>query len=133
MVHDDVIENCLKEQYAPYKLFILLLVKTKKRFDKFLIKQMNMVEPQSLVIYEKLGWEKKGQYNISNISQYAYVVLFLKNLKVLLENDEVRQSMERPIDHQHDGIYRTVLDGSCYRENEFFRNHPDGFDHNIIL
>ena len=40
----------------------------------------------------------------------------LESLRNLLKNDEIRNNIENPLPHES-GVYRTVLDGSYYREN----------------
>lgn len=124
MIHYDVIKNCLTKDYQPSIIFES--IKTKERLDKVLVEKFELVLPKMLPIYKQLEWikRKKCQYEIDEVERHAYIVPFLDNLKALLKNDEVRHYLENP-KTQENGLYRTVLDGDYYRENEYFRNHPN--------
>lgn len=59
---------------------------------------------------------------IIDVSYDAYIVPFLDNLQNLLMNEEILSNIDNPKQHE-DGLYHTVLDGTYYRENEFFHSH----------
>lgn len=59
---------------------------------------------------------------IIDVTYDAYIISFLDNLKNLLMNEQILSNIENPKQHI-DELYRTVLDGSHYRESDFFRNH----------
>lgn len=118
------IKNTYSTKYPPSSLFSS--VKTKKALDAVLIKKFNMVSSEAHALGTKLVWKKKkrptGQVaEISEITCNAYIVPFSKNLTNLLKNDAIRSNIENPKPYIP-GIYRTVLDGSYYKGNEFFRN-----------
>jgi len=48
----------------------------------------------------------------------------MANLKTLLMNEDIRSNVDNPLEHEN-GVYRTVLDGSYYQENTFFREHKN--------
>ncbi|KMQ84883.1 hypothetical protein RF55_16954 [Lasius niger] len=88
-----------------------------------------MVPAQKVVIATDLQWKKKKRLPrspslICNITYDAQVVPFLDNLKNLLANKDVQSNIEgRRLYDNH--VLRTVLDGSYYGENEFFKNNKD--------
>lgn len=86
-----------------------------------------MVPAQKVVIATDLQWKRKkrsSQSSISNMTYNAQVVPFLDNLKYLLANKDVRSNIEgHRLYNCH--VLRTVLDGSYYNENEFFKNNKN--------
>lgn len=87
---------------------------------------MQMVLPEKVKISSSLEWKKKKKHDntqmkICKVENSIYMVPFLSNLKNLLMNDEVRANVDNPLLHK-EGIYRSVLDGSYYQQNEFFQN-----------
>lgn len=99
---------------------------SKKRLDAVLVEKFGMIVPQKQVIYKDVNWVKKKDslYDIDETERYAYIIPFWDNLKALINNDEVRFHIENPKQHVND-VYRTVLDGSFYRNNEFFAKNPN--------
>jgi len=86
-----------------------------------------MVSPIKISLSTGTKWKKKRSLTnvhpeIIDITYDAYIVPFLNNLKNLLMNEQILSNIENPKEYE-DGLYRTVLDGSHYRENEFFCNH----------
>lgn len=125
LVNFQDIKKIYTEKHPPSSLFSS--VQSKKALDKILIQKFNMVSAEKYILDTKLVWKKKKR-SIGKVTEIcettcdAYIVPFFKNLKNLLENDEIRSNIENPKPHKS-GIYRTVLDGSYYRENDFFCNH----------
>lgn len=102
-------------------------LQTKKALDKILVEKFDLVLPDKHTLGSKLIWKKKAHSTLPRICETtfdAYVIPFLKNLKNLLKNDEVRMNIENP-KPVTEGVYRTVLDGSYYQDNDFFRNHKN--------
>ncbi|XP_018360136.1 PREDICTED: uncharacterized protein LOC108759276 [Trachymyrmex cornetzi] len=125
LVNFQDIKKIYTEKHPPSLLFST--VQSKKALDKVLIQKFNMVSAERHALGTKLVWKKKKHSTgkvaeICETTYDAYIVPFLKNLKNLLENDEVRSNIENPKPHEP-GVYRTVLDGSYYRENPIFRNN----------
>jgi len=61
---------------------------------------------------------------ICKVSYDAYIVPFLDNLRNLLNNQEIRENIENPRQYE-DGLFRTVLDGSYYRESDLCQRHQN--------
>ncbi|XP_034939465.1 uncharacterized protein [Chelonus insularis] len=123
---DDVNTICM-EEYPSTTLFSIL--QSKSTLDKFLIEEMRMVQATEVKISSKWQWKQKKRLStisrdLCEVTHCAYIVPFLENLTNLLMNDEVRLHIDNPLDHDP-SVYRTVLDGSYYRENEFFRNNKN--------
>ena len=92
-----------------------------------------MVNAEEVKVGERLAWKENystGAADLVEKFDYAYVVPVLRNLENLLKNPEVRLNVENPKKGRN-GTLKTVLDGSYYRENEFFRNNQNALT--IIL
>jgi len=86
-----------------------------------------MVMPEKTVVGTDLMWEHKHKSHdrkgdLIEKEIYAYTVPFLSNLKNLLYNDEMRFCVDNPR-LKENNVYRTVLDGSFYQNNDFFRRN----------
>lgn len=102
-------------------------MRSKKALDKVLVEKLNLVLAQEHVISSGPQWKKKRRgtqivREIRDVHHNAYIVPFLDNLKNLLQNEEIRLNVENPKLHEN-GIFRTVLDGSYYRENALSQNY----------
>lgn len=49
------------------------------------------------------------------VNHEAHIVPLNKNLKVLIQNSEIRNNIDNPIQHE-EGHYRTILEGQSYRD-----------------
>ncbi|TGZ50572.1 hypothetical protein DBV15_11468 [Temnothorax longispinosus] len=93
----------------------------RKRNDKV---QQHSDSVTSLELLWKKNNQTPGLSDLINIERYAYVVPLLKNLTVLLGNDELRlnvQNTKAPVDN----VLKSVLDGSYYYKNNFFHNNKN--------
>lgn len=91
-------------------------VSTSARIKSFLDK-CGMVRPEKVEIGLSKVWTKGGK--LTTRQDYAYVVPFLRNLELYLNNHDVLSCVDNP--KFHDGTLRTVLDGSYYRSHEVFK------------
>lgn len=134
LVHFDIVKKIHQEKFSPSMLFST--INTNYSLDKMLVEEFHMIKPQKHVVCEELTWKKNDQtQNLSdliNVERYAYVVPLLKSLTVLLSNDEVRLNIQNP-KAQVDGVLKSILDGSHYHENEFFRNNKKCLSHKFLL
>lgn len=94
------------------------LISTKTNLDKFLVTCMDMIMPEKIVLGQGWRWRRKPRLKIVRASHRAYTIPFLKCLKRLLLNDQVRACVDNP--KQSRDYYRTVLDGEYYRCNPIF-------------
>lgn len=80
-----------------------------------------LVCPEPLKLGTSLLWKRKGQKipDLIEVDKTAYIVPFLKNLKNLFLNEEFGNNINN-FEQLEDGVLRTVLDGSYYKENELF-------------
>ena len=120
----DILEVC--EDILPPTV-IFSSVKSKNNLDKILVEKFNMVCAEKFELGYTYSWKmrKIGRKLVPRyvrITKDAYLVPFSKNMENLLKNDEIRHCIDNPRMHA-DGIYRCILDGSRYRQNEFFRNN----------
>ncbi|XP_034934923.1 uncharacterized protein, partial [Chelonus insularis] len=122
------IEDIFIEKYPSSMIFSHLT--TEDDLEKFLVEEMDLVLPREKKLSTNFVWRKKrgprGEttMKICKADNNAYVVPFLENLKNVLMNDEIRANVDNPLQYIN-GTYRTVLDGSYYRENEFFSQNPN--------
>jgi len=125
MLHFQDVQNVYIDKYPPSILFSML--STKNALNKFLIEEMHMVAPERIIISTNLEWKKKkstAQVELCEVYHDAYIIPFIANLKTLLMNEDIRSNVDNPLEHEN-GVYRTVLDGSYYQENTFFREHKN--------
>ncbi|XP_018369457.1 PREDICTED: uncharacterized protein LOC108765282, partial [Trachymyrmex cornetzi] len=124
LIHFDVLQQMYKETFPPSLLFSS--VDSKHKLDKILTQKFNMVIPEKTLVGTDLVWKCKhptpGVPDLIEKEVYAYTVPFLSNLKNLLYNDEVRFCVDNPR-LKENNVYRTVLDGSSYQNNDFFRKN----------
>jgi len=124
LLHFDVLQQMHEEAFSSSLLFST--VESKYMLDKVLKEKFNMVMPEKTVVGTDLMWEhKRKSHDIPDLIEkeiYAYTVPFLSNLKNLLYNDEVRFCVDNPR-LKENNVYRTVLDGSFYQNNDFFRRN----------
>lgn len=116
------VDDLLRDQYPSIILFSS--VRTKTSVNKFLIEKLKMVPAEKKCISKSLVWKKKKgslnrQADLREVDHGAYIVPFIDNLKNLMMNDNVRENVNNPMVHTN-GVYRTILDGKFYRENDFF-------------
>lgn len=123
-IETDVIEDIF-HQLQPSK--VLSSMKSKHSMDKILIDQLNMIVPQK----EELGvshvWVKQVTapfLRLKQVKDLAVTVPFLPSLKYLMLNEQVRFQVENP-KVSNDGKLRSILDGSYYKNNEFFKSNPN--------
>lgn len=125
LIKFDDIKRLYEEKYPPDTMFSEVV--TKKTLDTTLITKCNMVPARPISLGTHTKW-KIGSTNvlpkIVDVTYKAYVVPFLDNLQNLLMNEDILSNIDNPKQYEH-GLYRTVLDGSYYRENEFFRNNSN--------
>lgn len=116
------IKRLFSESYAPSKLFES--VHSKWYLDKVLIDSFKMVCAEPVKLGTILKWKAEAQEvpHLIEIAEEAFIIPFLKNLKNLLINEEVRNNIN-DYNRTDDGILRTVLDGTYYNENNFFCNN----------
>lgn len=119
------IEKIYKEKYPPAIIFSD--IKTQKRLDKILVEKFSMIPSTKISLATGSIWKKKANRTnvlpeIIDVTYDAYIVPFLDNLKNLLTNEQILSNIENPKQYKN-GLYRTVLDGSHYRKNEFFSNY----------
>ena len=85
-----------------------------------------MVCAEPLKLGTSFVWKKKRNEKLPQLKEVedmAYFVPFSKNLKNLLFNEEVRKNIEN-VNQEEVDLLKTVLNGSYYKENEFFRTNP---------
>lgn len=88
-------------------------VSTSVRIKSFLDK-CGMMRPKKREIGSSRVWTKGGKLVTRN-----YLVLFLRNLELYLNNDDVFSCVDNA--KPYDGTIRTILDGSYYRSHTVFR------------
>lgn len=97
----------------------------KKKLDKMLVTNCHMVSAKKISLGTRTKWKISSMNavpEVIDVTYDAYIVPFLDNLQNLLMNEEILSNIDNPKQHEN-GLYCTVLDGTYYRENEFFRNH----------
>ncbi|XP_011883897.1 PREDICTED: uncharacterized protein LOC105571040 [Vollenhovia emeryi] len=122
----DTVKEMYEQRYPSSMLFSK--VRSKYCLDKVLLEELHMVMPQKLVLYKELAWVKKKQTpcirDLVEVQRCAYIVPFLANLNMLLCNDEVRLNVENARAQEGD-VLKSVLHGSHYCKNEFFRKNQN--------
>jgi len=121
------LQNLYCEEYPPSVIFSS--VRSKETLDNILTEKFHMVSAESHPICTGFEWKKKKRGNqiihqICKVSYDAYIVPFLDNLRNLLNNQEIRENIENPRQYE-DGVFRTVLDGSYYRESDLCQRHQN--------
>ncbi|XP_011872221.1 PREDICTED: uncharacterized protein LOC105564455, partial [Vollenhovia emeryi] len=106
VLHFEDVRNVLVDKYPPTIIF-------------------SMKQKTFLQVWN--GKKKKStdtHVDLREVQHDAYIVPFMDNLRNLLMNEEIRSNIDHPLEHE-DGIYRTVLDGSYYQANTFFRENKN--------
>ena len=83
-----------------------------------------MVLPEEVVIDTRLIWKRKKdtkKFYLAEVKDCAYIIPFLSNLETLLMNEEIQSNIETQVPSR-DGVYRSVIDGSYYRNTNIFNS-----------
>lgn len=107
---------------------ILSFLTSKHNLDKFLKERLDMIEPQKVDLGVSYKWviqKSSSSLELKEFKDQAIMIPFLPSLRVLLMNDQVRSCVENPL-VSDDGKLRSILDGSFYKNNEFFKANPNG-------
>lgn len=113
------LERLLQETYDPTLVFEP--IKSKWYLDKFLKNELSMISAEPLTLGVSLKWKRNQEIpHLEEVKEEVFIIPFLKSLQNLLLNKEIRDNINQT-NCINDGVLRTVLDGTYYRENEVFR------------
>lgn len=93
--------------------------------NNLLTNKFHMISPQRQLLGTSPQWirTKTPPYiELIDKEDYGIVIPFLPSLKNLLHIKEVRENINNPI-AQNGSMLQTVLHGSFYKENEFFKQN----------
>lgn len=113
-------------ELQPENLFACM--KTKHLLDKLLQQQFHMVFPEKQLLGLSDKWIKLKTppfIDLVEKEDFGYVIPFLPSLRNLLQNEEIRRIIETQINDDDDDLLKTVLNGSFYKENIFFRENKN--------
>lgn len=96
---EEDLKYVFKEMFPPKNIFSS--IKNKKSLEKVLVDEFNMVKAKKLSISSGLEWKKrivksKVLWRLVNVSDDAYVVPFIDNLKNFLSNECVIHQVLNP-------------------------------------
>ncbi|XP_071644457.1 uncharacterized protein [Temnothorax longispinosus] len=90
-VDSQVIRNVFKD-CKPSEMF--QHCKNPYQLHSFMLKSLNMIAPEKVIIGKKRIWSKNGE--LKEQKAVAYVVPFLKSLKLCLNNRDILQCVDNP-------------------------------------
>ena len=126
LINMEQVEELFLEEHSPSSIY--KAVRTKALMDRFLIEKLNMVPAESLMLGVEYKWKKrkvcgKVQPWLCKVNEDAFIVPFLNNLENLVKNEAVQSNIDNPRPRRN-GLYRSVLDGSYYtNDDDFFKNN----------
>lgn len=113
-VDSQVIRNVFKD-CKPSDMF--QHCKNPYQLNSFMLKSLNMIAPEKVIIGKKIIWSKNGE--LKEQKAVAYVIPFLKSLQLCLNNRDILQCVDNPRPKE-EKVFKTVTDGHYYRNHSVY-------------